>query len=110
MIAVRQSQPGAIHPILVRQSCSGQSAIKDLRLLYKQAVHILLLLLLLCKILLLLWKILLLLWKILLLRKMSLLLRKILLLRLHILRVLWVLLREVGCSKTRGDNRHWSHG
>ena len=89
MIVVRQSQPGAIHPILVRQSCSGQSAIKDLRLLYKQAVHILLLLLLLCKILLLLWKILLLLGKILLL------LRKILLLRLHILRVLWVLLREV---------------
>ena len=88
MIAVRQRQPGAIHPILVRQSCSGQSSIKDLRLLYKQAVHILLLLLLLCKILLLLWKILL-------LRKILLLLRKILLLRLHILRVLWVLLREV---------------
>ena len=90
MIAVRQRQPGAIHPILVRQSCSGQPSIKDLRLLYKQSVHILLLLLLLWKILLLLRKILLLL-----LRKILMLLRKILLLRLHILRVLWVLLREV---------------
>ena len=67
MVAVRQSQPGAIHPILVRQSCSGESSIKDLRLLCNQAVHILLLL-----------------GKILLL-----------LLRLHILRV-WVLLWEIG--------------
>ena len=71
MVPVWESQPGSVHPVLVRQSGSGQTSVNDLRLSCKEAVHILVLLL----------------WE-------------ILLLRLHILwvllgHILWVLLGEV---------------